>query len=155
MFNPMGQYFFEGNPQAPCGLDGQFPQGIVLINEKGEQSRAAYSEQGELPMVVAVDWGNLQGAMHPDGLILWSNGSTWTRRPYPFALMGTWASTQGGPCQVTAQGDVLVFVNANGQQSRGYATDPVTVAAADWNMPARVTDQYRCLRWANGVVWSR
>lgn len=155
MINPMGQYFLEGNTQAPCGVGGQFPQGLVLVNEQGKQSRAVYSEQGQYPTLVAFDWGNLQGALHPDGLILWANGSTWTRRPFPFALMGNWSSTQGGPCQVLAQGDVLVFVNADGQQSRGQAVNFGTVGAVDWNLMAQVSDQYRCLRWANGVVWSR
>ncbi len=150
-----GEYFHQGDPRQICQIGGQPPDALILVNEQGQQSRCVMSMEGTGETLVAIDWGQMRGQVHPAGLILWSNGSVWTRRPFPECLLGTWLSLNNIPCQINADGGGLVFVNDRGQPSRCQVMDPGTLMAVDWNMPARIGNQYRSLNWANGMVWMR
>ena len=50
--------------------------GLEARNEKGETSRLAVDQGGEIR---ALDWGELRGNVRRDIIIDWANGTTWTR----------------------------------------------------------------------------
>jgi hypothetical protein len=50
--------------------------GLEARNEKGETSRLAVEQGGEIR---ALDWGELRGDVRRDIIIDWANGTTWTR----------------------------------------------------------------------------
>lgn len=70
-----GDWFVGGDAAKRCTIESS-PRGLVVTNELGEKSKLNATGMGE---VVAVDWaGGLRGRVRGE-LILWRNGTWWTR----------------------------------------------------------------------------
>lgn len=71
----VGGWTCAGNKSQPCAVS-QSGGGISFLNERGSTSAGHTSGN----VMVARDWGNLQGKLVLDGsVILWANGTWWGR----------------------------------------------------------------------------
>ena len=99
-------------------------------------------------------------------------GSSWTKgaclstvNPTAFRpdLSGIWydysapTGNAGLVCRITQQGDKLVFINFNNNQSGGSFVDNSNVIATGWEggLKARLEDGAKRIVWTNGSVWQR
>jgi len=62
---------------------------------------------------------------------------------------------QGKPCKIIQRGDVLTFVNENGDKSNGTLKGKATVVAIDWEggLEGVLADDATRINWKNGTWW--
>lgn len=149
-----GNYTFNGQITR-VEQDGA---SLTFYNEHGHSSPGQFDAFGD---VVATGWGGLTGVVSGDfangqGQIQWANGTTWTYSPptnSPTANPISGAYTSNGQAtSVLRSGNGLVFINGNGEASRGKLLGGNTFVATDWGgMTGELVDGN--LVWSNGSVW--
>src|SRR6185436_2263038 len=62
---------------------------------------------------------------------------------------------QGKPCKIVQRGDVLTFVNENGDESSGTFKDRAKVEVKDWEggLEGVLADGATRINWKNGTWW--
>jgi hypothetical protein len=145
---------------------------LLFISETGTQSKG-YFLPNSANVVVASDWGNLQGTLTNDATrINWANNTYWVRTGSSSGsssiiilpnLSGAWQGVnpglnRQGAASIQQNGSDLLFISETGTQSKGYFLPNSTnvVVASDWgNLQGTLTNGATRINWENNTYWVR
>ena len=123
----------------------QAGQTLTFVNRAGGTSTGHFLTS---TTVVATDW-NVRGTISGN-LLLWSNGTVWTRLP---ELGGAWIDAAGRESGINQLERSLTFTDAQGRVTQGTLVGPNRVIES----ASRRTGTFAgdVLTWSDGKVWSQ